>query len=76
MTSRVRVLTAFAHVEPDIVPRWCGTSPKFLAKARRQLNLPGDESPPPWTRTSCAIWPPIPPPPARCGQCAPFETPR
>jgi hypothetical protein len=44
MTSRERVLAAFAHVEPDIVPRWCGTSPEFLAKARRQLNLPDDES--------------------------------
>ena len=44
MTSRERVLTAFAHAEPDIVPRWCGASPEFLAKARRQLNLPDDES--------------------------------
>jgi hypothetical protein len=44
MTSRERVLAAFAHVEPDIVPRWCGASPEFLAKARRQLNLPDDES--------------------------------
>ncbi|MCX7887858.1 MAG: uroporphyrinogen decarboxylase family protein [Verrucomicrobiae bacterium] len=44
MTSRERVLAAFAHVEPDIVPRWCGASPEFLAKARRELNLPDDES--------------------------------
>ncbi len=44
MTSRERVLAAFAHVEPDIVPRWCGASPEFLAKARRQLNLPDDEN--------------------------------
>ncbi len=44
MTSRERVLTAFAHEEPDRVPRWCGASPEFLAKARRQLNLPDDES--------------------------------
>jgi hypothetical protein len=44
MTSRERVLAAFAHVEPDIVPRWCGASPEFLAKARWQLNLPDDES--------------------------------
>ena len=44
MTSRERVLAAFDHVEPDIVPRWCGASPEFLAKARRQLNLPDDES--------------------------------
>lgn len=44
MTSRERVLSAFAHVEPDIVPRWCGASPEFLAKARRQLDLQDDES--------------------------------
>lgn len=44
MNARERVLTAFAHVEPDRVPRWCGASPEFLAKARRQLNLPDDES--------------------------------
>jgi len=44
MTSRERVLAAFDHVEPDRVPRWCGASPEFLAKARRQLNLPDDES--------------------------------
>ncbi len=44
MTSRERVLTAFAHKESDRVPRWCGTSPEFLAKARRQLDLPDDES--------------------------------
>jgi hypothetical protein len=35
MASRERVLTAFAHEEPDRVPRWCGASPEFLAKARR-----------------------------------------
>ena len=44
MTSRERVLAAFAHIEPDIVPRWCGASPEFLAKARRQLGLADDES--------------------------------
>jgi hypothetical protein len=44
MTSRQRVLSAFDHVEPDMVPRWCGASPEFLAKARRQLNLPDNES--------------------------------
>lgn len=44
MTSRQRVLTAFAHEEPDRVPRWCGASPEFLAKARSQLNLPDSES--------------------------------
>ncbi len=44
MTSRERVLAAFDHVEPDMVPRWCGASPEFLVKARRELNLPDDES--------------------------------
>ena len=44
MTSRERVLAAFAHVEPDLVPRWCGASPEFLAKARGLMNLPDDES--------------------------------
>lgn len=44
MTSRERVLAAFEHVEPDVVPRWCGASPEFLAKARRELNLRDDES--------------------------------
>ena len=44
MNSRERVLTAFAHEEPDCVPRWCGASPEFLAKARCQLNLPDAES--------------------------------
>lgn len=44
MNSRERVLTAFAHEEPDRVPRWCGASPEFLAKARCELNLPDTES--------------------------------
>jgi uroporphyrinogen decarboxylase len=44
MTSRERVLTAFAHVEPDRVPRWCGASPEFIAKACRGLQLPDEES--------------------------------
>jgi uroporphyrinogen-III decarboxylase len=44
MTSRERVLRAFEHKETDIVPRWCGASPEFLAKARRELNLPNNES--------------------------------
>ncbi len=43
MTSRQRVLTAFDHTEPDIVPRWCGASLEFWEKAKRQLNL-DDES--------------------------------
>ncbi len=39
MTSRERVLTAFAHREPDRVPAWCGASPEFWEKARRALGL-------------------------------------
>jgi uroporphyrinogen-III decarboxylase len=44
MTSRDRVLCAFSHEEPDRVPRWCGASPEFVAKALRQLGLPDAES--------------------------------
>jgi uroporphyrinogen decarboxylase len=44
MTPRERVLSAFAHVEPDFVPRWCGASPEFLAKARRALGVADDEA--------------------------------
>jgi uroporphyrinogen decarboxylase len=44
MTSRERVLAAFAHEEPDCVPRWCGAAPEFLVKARSRLNLPDTES--------------------------------
>ncbi len=39
MTSRERVLTVFAHEEPDRVPRWCGASPEFVAKAKARLHL-------------------------------------
>ena len=39
MTSRERVLTAFEHREPDKVPRWCGASDEFWAKAKRELGL-------------------------------------
>ncbi len=44
MNSRERVVIAFAHEEPDRVPRWCGASPEFLAKAQRELALPDTES--------------------------------
>jgi uroporphyrinogen decarboxylase len=44
MTSRERVLTAFAHRQPDRVPAWCGASPEFRELARRHLGLPDDES--------------------------------
>ncbi len=39
MSPRERVLTAFAHREPDRVPAWCGASPEFWEKARRQFRL-------------------------------------
>ncbi len=39
MTSRERVMTAFDHREPDKVPRWCGASDEFWAKAKRTLGL-------------------------------------
>ena len=39
MTSRDRVLSAFAHEEPDRVPAWCGASDEFWAKAKRELDL-------------------------------------
>lgn len=44
MNSRERVLTAFAHREPDRVPRWCGASPEFWAKAKRELQIDDDDS--------------------------------
>jgi len=43
MTSRDRVLTAFAHEEPDRVPVWCGASDEFWAKAKAELGK-DDES--------------------------------
>jgi len=43
MTSRERVLTVFAHREPDRVPVWCGASPEFMSKARQELGLKTDE---------------------------------
>ncbi len=39
MTSRERVLSAFAHREPDRVPAWCGSSPEFWDQAKRSLGL-------------------------------------
>jgi uroporphyrinogen decarboxylase len=39
MNSRDRVLTAFAHEQPDRVPRWCGSSPEFWSKAKTALQL-------------------------------------
>ena len=39
MNSRERVLTAFAHQEPDRVPYWCGASWEFWENAKKQLSL-------------------------------------
>jgi len=39
MTSRDRVLESFEHQEPDRVPAWCGSSPEFWEKAKRELGL-------------------------------------
>jgi len=39
LTSRERVLTAFAHQEPDRVPIWCGASVEFWGKAKGALRL-------------------------------------
>jgi uroporphyrinogen decarboxylase len=44
MTSRERVLTTFAHREPDRVPMWHGMSDRFVEKAARELGLPGEEA--------------------------------
>ena len=43
MTSRERVLAAFARSEPDIVPRWCVASPDFLAEADKTILCKLDE---------------------------------
>lgn len=39
MTSRERVLAAFDHREPDVVPRWCGAQPEFWENAKTVLGL-------------------------------------
>jgi hypothetical protein len=39
MNARQRVLTTFAHDEPDRVPLWFGMSPEFQANAKRQLGV-------------------------------------
>jgi len=43
MNSKERVLSTFQFVEPDRVPCWCGASPEFMGKARKELNLTCDE---------------------------------
>jgi len=44
MNSRERVLTAFAHREPDRVPLWFGLSHTFIAKALKELGLQDEEA--------------------------------
>ncbi len=44
MTSRERVMAAFAHEEGDRVPAWMGASPEFRELIRLHLGLPDDES--------------------------------
>lgn len=39
MSSRERVMTAFAHKQPDRVPMWCGASAEFWEKAGRELKM-------------------------------------
>jgi uroporphyrinogen decarboxylase len=39
VTSRERVMTAFAHRAPDRVPAWCGASPAFWDAAKAELGL-------------------------------------
>lgn len=39
MSSRERVLTTFAHEEPDRVPCWCGASEAFWENAKQELAL-------------------------------------
>ncbi len=43
MKSRERVMAAFAHEEPDIIPRWCGASPEFWEKAKNELKLDDEQ---------------------------------
>lgn len=44
MTSKERVMVAFAHEEPDRVPAWCGTSPEFRRLLIAHLGLPDEEA--------------------------------
>jgi uroporphyrinogen decarboxylase len=39
LTSRERVMCTFEHREADRVPAWCGSSPEFWDKAKRELGL-------------------------------------
>src|ERR1017187_9226451 len=39
MNSRERVMSAFAHEEPDRVPCWCDASTEFWDNAKAKLGL-------------------------------------
>ena len=39
MNSKERILTAFDQREADWIPRWCGASPEFWDKAKKELKL-------------------------------------
>lgn len=43
MTSKERVMAAFAHTEGDQVPRWCGSSPEFWNKAKQYTGIESNE---------------------------------
>jgi uroporphyrinogen decarboxylase len=43
MTSKERVLAVFRGEIPDRVPRWCGASPEFWVKAKRETGLNDEE---------------------------------
>ncbi len=44
MSSRERVLTAFAHEEPDRVPAWLGAAPETRELLVEHLGLEDDEA--------------------------------
>lgn len=44
MNSRERVMAVFNHEIPDRVPAWCGASPEFWDKSRRELGIVDDEA--------------------------------
>lgn len=43
MNSRERVMTVFNGEIPDRVPAWCGATPEFWEKAKRELSLDDEQ---------------------------------
>ena len=43
MTPKERVAAVFSHKEPDLIPRWCGSSPEFWEKAKKFTGLATDD---------------------------------